>query len=441
MTTPTFALWHLRRAPPDAAALRETLFPGGVGVERVRSYRDWTRSDADVLVLRATDGTGLPTDDAFVRRLDLRALEGRRVLGIGSEAGRVFGAMGLEIGAGRAAGFASARPTVELERREGSGRVRSRVVACRGPARATGRRRWECEALFVPRDADDAGPIDVVARCASDPAYAAVAREMNYVFCGVSADVRRWTAEFRAAFRGLALDLAAAAPRPFARHEWPLTAPGDFDVRWSPTAPQRTFFFRFAEPVLFSAQLRVTGSESVEMLLAPDFGSDGMRACGGDDGETLHLVHPVLAREIRENRGRYWRLEVARFGGTAARARLRVDVVPGAVLDFGPDLRVPLEDPPRDAATVRKLVALLRDPDAARVARAAAALVAIGPPARRAVEAELARAGETPPFLRYLEGVRDPTDVDPSQVVDFVVRAMKDPRTRALATLLARIGS
>jgi hypothetical protein len=427
----TFATWHVPGAPRDAAALAETLGREGATVATVRSYEEWVRSNADVLVLRATDETGMPSHDEFLEGRDLRPLEGRRVLGIGGEAGRVFEAMGLEIGGGRTATFECSRPTVVFSPSDASRVPLAGPVAAFEWPPTKGRKTWDCEGLYVPRLGADPGPVEVVARCASDGDYAPLAREMNYVFCGVTADVRCWTAEFREALGTLARRLAASPLRPFVLSEWPVTPPGTYEMRLDgfPTNPGdhgRTFFFRFASPLLLSAELEVTGSEAVMLFLAPDFGPHGRGHDRVDGGEgTLRILHPVQAREIRANRGRYWRLKVVNFGRTPALCRLRVDLRPMAVVDLGPDLRIPIDDPPSDDATIRRLLALLGGDDRVLSKRAEAALVAIGSPVLPHLDAAFESTG------------RFASVDDPESAMEAVIEAMSDPADEWTQRLLA----
>jgi hypothetical protein len=98
---PTFAVWYAPGAPDDFATLRAVLGDGrGARVERFESATEWMASSADVLVLRGSDNWPpfpLGYDERHAPPDDYGPLKGRRVLGIGIDAGAAFEDLGLDI--------------------------------------------------------------------------------------------------------------------------------------------------------------------------------------------------------------------------------------------------------------------------------------------------------------------------------------------------------
>jgi hypothetical protein len=329
---PSIALWHVPGAPDDADALT-SLFRDGAGctVESMPTMRAWAASGADVLVLRGAAHTGCLVGDPFVAAHDFTVLRKRRVIGIGGEAARAFGALGLEIWNGHERKFSRARVAVVLQ-------AGGLVPASRAGKRITaftGGRDVACGALHLPAAGDLAPRLDVIARCASDPNYAPIARQGNFVLCGVGADARTWSDAFRALVGQLAIALAGRPPEETLPLEWPTDAPGAYDVELAPAcsvgAPyERTYRFRFDRPVRFAAEAELV-SGGATMLLFQDerMRTRVGRRLDGAAGEKLRIDLMLDAAAVGAARGRYWALDVSNFDTkSAARCRLTIRVAP-----------------------------------------------------------------------------------------------------------------
>lgn len=332
MRGPSIALWHVPGAPDDADALTSLLRDGAAcTVESIPTMRAWAASGADVLVLRGTAETGSLVDDPFLAAHDFSVLRKRRVIGIGSEAARAFGALDLEICNGHQATFS--RPRVAVVLQAGGLVPASRAGACI-TAFSDGRD-VGCGALHLPAAGDLAPRLDVIARCASDPNYAPIARQGNFVLCGVGADARTWSDGFRALVGQLAVALAGRPPEETAPLEWPLDAPGTYDVELAPAcsvgAPyERVFRFRFERPVRFVAEAELMAGEATMLLFRdePARSEVGQRLDGAA-GDKLRIDLVLDAAAIDATRGRYWLLAVSNFdASSAARCRLTIRVAP-----------------------------------------------------------------------------------------------------------------
>jgi hypothetical protein len=385
----SFAIWHLDDAPDDFDQFRDILAETGARVRSVESYEEWVGSPVDVLVLRGTDETGMRIGGParFPDGLDLEPLKGRRVVGIGGEAGRLFGRLGLELRDGHTATFERATGTVLLQRSalvspETSG---SSVVAFRGE------RTWGCEGLYLPGKAGRLGPVEVLARWADDRSYAPIARQQNYVFWAIPPDARAWTTEFRKTFRDVAVALAARPLERLALAEWDVTLPGTHVVEMKRSLfgsdVDRAFRFRFDEPLLFTAELEIERGDEVMLFFHAEQSGDDNSREDGKAGDTLRIAAAITAEDVRRNQGRYWVLRVSNFGLSSVRGTLRIDHPKDATLRFPDGLTFAITDPPRDAGTIDRLIALLSDRDAGVAVRAAAALQFVGPAAVPALKA------------------------------------------------------
>ena len=383
----SFAVWHLKDAPQDFEVLREMLSQGGGTVDSAPTYAEWVKSSADVLVLRGSDESGmLLGPDALMDGLTLEPLKGRRVVGIGGEAARLFGRLGLELRDGKTATFPRSKASVVLQPSallppETSG---TWVVVFDGS------REWECEGLFLP-GAEHLGPVEVLARWAGDRQYAAIARQQNYVLSALPADAASWTTDFRRTFQAAMFALAGRPVEPFTLAEWAVSPRGTHVVEMRRSLfgsdHRRTFRFRFDEPVLFTAELEVERGDAVTLLfLAEQSGDDNVRE-DGKAGDTLRIASAITAGDVRRNQGRYWSLSVSNFGLSSVRAALRVDWSKDATLRLADGSTLRVTDPPRDSGTIERLIALMFDPDPSVGMRAAAALEFVGASALPALEA------------------------------------------------------
>ncbi len=387
----SFAIWSLPGAPDDATVLRDVLAHGrGGDVRGCRFPDEWMASEADVLVLRATTDTAMPSRDRFLATHDFSALTRRRVLGIGGEAGRAFGALGLAIAGRNTATFPRRRPTMVLEK---CGVLPAQWCATTVLALES-EETIDSEALHIPPTSDLAPHVDVIARCASHPNYAVLARQLNHVFCGVGADAKRWTTEFRALIREVAFALAARPVEPFVLPTWDVAAPGLDEFDLSPGgsttgAYERSYRFEFELPVVFSAALDILASDATMLFLGAGRGHRDMRRLDGRTGDTLRTVVPITPDSIRANAGSYWQLRVVNFDPRAiGRYRLRIEYSRATEVRVADGVCVSMLHPQADAATISALIELLRAGDDETAARAEAGLVAVGRaalPALRAV--------------------------------------------------------
>lgn len=378
---PSIALWSVPSAPDDAEALKHVFEDGrATDVSVCRSMAEWCASDADLLLLRGTSRTGLPYRDAFLAAHDFTPLQGRRVLGIGGEAGRAFGALGLCIQAGLTATFRRTDPAIVL----GASGLVAPVMRGERVAVSTSAESVDLGGLHLPPTSDLLPFVDVVARCASDPNYAPIARQQKYVFCGVGSDARTWSESFCGIVRELAIALARRPLEDFSLPQWDVTPPGAIEFELASgsdaaSAHERAFRFQFERPTLISAELDIVQSGATMLAFHADHGHRDMRRIDGKAGGTLRTMVPIAPGSIRANRDRYWQLRVVNFdGGSGGRYRLRIAIEADAVVRFRDGLMVSMADPPSDAATIERLVDHLGSGDAETSARAEAALVIVG---------------------------------------------------------------
>ncbi len=389
----SFAVWYAPGAPDDFKALETMLTQGGTGtVRQYMTWSEWIGSKADVLVLRGFLGSPVPDD--------LEPLKARRVIGIGDEAGRTFDAMGLDLTHG--ATSVAEEPSVIL----GEGplvpreRAGERVVALREPVPLGAPEPIACDGVFLPEDEALATQVEALARWSHDPDYAPLTGQGNMVFCAIKPNLKVWTPAFRSAFRAIAVSLGRTPLQPFKLSEWDITPPGTYTFQLGIDGPGgppagRTYFFKFASPVVFSAELEMRQGGEVAL----DFrGQASDRAFDGrttQHGESLVLVMPLTEPSLTSNGQRYWELRVQNFDrATPVEATLRIAYESNATIRLPDGLEVPVQKPPRDASTIDRLIKHLASDEPTTVAKAIAALQLAGGNADTALDAAWETASE-----------------------------------------------
>lgn len=400
-----FGIFYAAGAPEDEEALMQVLGAGTSQVaRRFATFEEWAAADCDLLVFRGSDRVGLPNQGSsrvpWGHNLD--PLKGKRVLGIGWEAVHVFAKLALELRG--SATCESDRDSVVFQPNVlGGTTVRRRMEAFRAELLEGGRSKWTHEMLHMPPSGARAKKVEIIARPAMDDQYASLARQQNYVYCGISADVRTWTEPFRQAIHEVIDALRARPLEPFALAEHAVQAPGllDFTLpRTSLDGSRRTFYFRFERPTLFSAVLSQTGSRDTMLLFMAEQSESlrDMERLDGKSGETLRILIPITSECIRENEGRYWTLDVDNFDPwSPAKCTLRVDYVENASVQFPDGLTIAMANPPSDEKTIRTLIERLQSPDLDERLLAATALAIVGQPALpflQSVQASLAGRDE-----------------------------------------------
>jgi hypothetical protein len=415
---PRIVVWYLPGAPDDFVTLREILGAGdGCDVVAVQSMAEWIAPPADVLVLRGTTGhdpsfrgkslreqieaqmrdpdTARKRHEVLeARRAALAAagefpeLRGRRVLGIGEEAGQAFEALGLDIRAGATATFFRRAPAVLLGRSElVPAALRDSAIDVFDSPNEIG-----SEGLHFPRTSDVNDHVEVLARCVSSPNYAPLARQQNYVFCCVGADARTWTEPFRRVIQEITRGLSRRPLEPHALSEWPTASEGmhEFDLAQAGSVGEsydRELRFRFDAPVLLSVELDVADSEATMLLLHRDRGHGDMDRLDGKAPSTLLVHMPVTEGSIRANRDRHWIVKVVNFDPRhRGRYRLKITISRDARISFADGLFVSIAKPPADTETIEGLLDRLRSDDVDTSARAEAALAVVGSAAARTLE-------------------------------------------------------
>ncbi len=380
-----FAIWYAPAAPADGETLEAVLRgKGDASIRTYLSFREWAASDADVLVLRGCDETGvrIPDEGTIGGESDFTALQGKRVLGIGWESRRLFTAMGLEIE--NTASFERDRADVIVEGGSLLPDVkRSRIEAFDSSLRVGGKAKWRNEALHMPRWGYVATKVEALTRWADDDDYAPLARQQNYVYCGIAADVGTWTPPFRELVGQIGGVLRTRPLEPFSLVNWPATPPGSYEFTLTRGSRprdryERAFFFTFDKPVLFSARIQQEGSNAIMLFFSARKTRRSMERLDGKDGETLDLLIPITAECIRENGGRYWRLVVDNFDFSTARCKLRIDYGASDVVRFPDGLSVAMSSPPNHEKSIATLIERFRSPDLATRRLAHAALLIVG---------------------------------------------------------------
>jgi hypothetical protein len=414
-----YSVYYAPGAPTDQDPLVKLLSTGGAQQPRIfSSPSEWAASEADVYVLRGRDRRGglgpgaRPLSGNWVE-----GLRGKRVVGIGYEAMTVFTDLGLDLH--NAASLEDIGAVVTLRSPSRDIPARREVPVFEHDAEACGTDRERLSScLYVPPWSPITGHLDIPVRCSSKPRYAPLARQQIYLYCGVAADIRTWSKEFREVVRDAITHLRSQSLG-FIAPEWETSPPGTYGVNLgtfrTPTKPyEMDWFFRFSKPTLFSAELTHDGSGEVYLHLFAQRGTQvrGWRRVHA--GQTLRVLVPLTEACLRDNPGDYWRLSVSNFDGdreVTGELRIRHEV--DGVVQVADGLQVSMATPPTDPEVMRSLLEhLLKGDDATRLA-AEAGLIMVGKPALPALRvAESAEGATRPQRVRLLRVMHEIEDAD-----------------------------
>jgi hypothetical protein len=319
-------------APDDADALAALLHAGdeGARVDRPASLKGWMASPADVLVFRG--------DDRLQRRpwgADVRALEGRKVVGIGCDAAKMFESLGMELRFGhlapshaRTQSIAMVPSTLLPDAPSGQ-----EIVAFRdAPFLAYAH---DNVALHLPVGGHLRGAVEALALW-PNPNYAPLARQGNHVFLGIAVPIPSWTEPFRDAVARVLRALHDRPAEPFARARWDETEPGEETFTLAKGGDSeggytRSAFLRFANPVRLRARLEQEGSSAAMLLLAASRDSRTHERADGGSGASIAIDATIDADAVRRNADGWWELRATNFDPqNPARCTLHIAVDPAS---------------------------------------------------------------------------------------------------------------
>ena len=313
----------------DADVLSKILRPDSPGgVQVVRTVQQAINSKSEVLVFFM--GRWAPRLDAKA----IAALRERKIIGIGSGAAELFGALGLEInGDACVTGPRDRSPEVRIETGIGGSRHKGRkFVAFRLDEDQPLRGRDYNLAMFLPRKDEATNFVDTIARRSDDANYAPIVKQGNQVLVGLAAPPATWTPEYKSFFVDMANALVRQAPVPFSKAQWETTKPGEHEFQLAKGFStddlfSRRFHFRFTKPTTFSATLSHSGSANVVLvLLFESEDSERLTQMEARKGEELRIDADISAADVRRNEDAYWSLDVTNFDRAAgADCRLKIE--------------------------------------------------------------------------------------------------------------------
>jgi hypothetical protein len=218
------------------------------------------------------------------------------------------------------------------------------------------------------------------------------------ILWGIAVDARAWTEDLSVVFRRVALCLGHEEACTSALSEWHITAPGQFEFELAPArstkiACDRSFYFRFLQPTVFSADLEVEGGR-VRLFFRGQVSKRGASLVDVRAGKRVRFIQPLTERYLADNDGRYWVLDVSNLDGySPVKCALRVGYDDNVEFRFPTGLVATLSNPPSDEGAIEDLVRFACGEDVVLAAEASAVLKIVGaaaiPALRRASRALL----------------------------------------------------
>jgi hypothetical protein len=169
--------------------------------------------------------------------------------------------------------------------------------------------------MHLPPRSHLVSAVEAIARMERKPFYAPIVRQGNFVLFGLCAPPTSWTAPYRKCFRRI-IEALRARPEAATRSvQWPVTKPGRHPFTLERSGPRshssRTFYFKFARPVQFSATLDVEGSQKMMLFFRGERRGERHTRRKGGAGAPLALSLEIGAHDLRKIGTRHWRLDVS----------------------------------------------------------------------------------------------------------------------------------
>lgn len=174
----------------------------------VKSLADAAKADPGVLVV-------VMDRDAFgaVGDYDPKALKGRRVVGVGYGAAKLFGELGLDVHWGACAHGVAGEPRVRVQANDLLDATKYEAPFFMFDPVMLDTKNSHNDHVFGvfvgARRTDGHGPIDFIALQAQDPKYAVVARQGGHVLVCTEAPADKWSPPFRKFVRATGVALHA----------------------------------------------------------------------------------------------------------------------------------------------------------------------------------------------------------------------------------------
>lgn len=333
--TPRFVVYASEENSESAASLFRVLRDKN-RTERILkadSLEKAAASPAGVLVLYLPSNSKLDFEPATIE-----LLKKKKIVGIGTEAARLFGKMGLEINLGACAHSSKGPPDIQLTSSVLLGKPTSAVrmqVLNDTPDRNVDERSIDDFAMFLPARGKDAGVVDALARWADDPNYAPIVRQGNFILIGTSSPASHWSESFAKLIANTCRALHVRKLESFAKPTRDLQKPGIIEFKLAKSGSveesfEKIVYFRPTTPVKITAQLQHSGSESVMMLF---MGEDERRLHwtrrDAKLEEPLEIPIELTQQDLKDLGDGYWSLKVTNFGVNAeAKCKLTIKIDP-----------------------------------------------------------------------------------------------------------------
>lgn len=293
-----------------------------VRFEKAETMDKAIESDANVIVVVATGR--IRREGQFNWKLDkesLDSLKKRKVIGIGYGASQLFEDMGLEIHGGNVAHFRQQIPKVVIVPNElidphsVSGPIEVLKDSSLNEADLAG---LDVFAMHIPKAADEAKFVEVIARFENDKNYAPIVRQGNCILIGIPIQVPKWSKEYEHLIREICMNFHARHPEEFKVIERELAKPGEFKIdlaegRSTDSQSSKDFYFRFDKPTKLSFELTHSGSQGIMMMFRGGNGDDTIRR-DARDSAPLQIDVEISSEDIQEAGEKYWELHIVNFG-------------------------------------------------------------------------------------------------------------------------------
>ncbi|MDX1925333.1 MAG: hypothetical protein SFV81_02370 [Pirellulaceae bacterium] len=290
--------------------------------ERVETIEEAVASQADIIVL-AMPHRELPP----IAKETLESLKQRKILGIGEGAAKLFGQLGLFINeklyAGAGLPLDAMIPKSELLGEPATDETITVLTENSNAIRVNeaGERLRELSELFLPLN-NSAG-VDVIARDASNPNYALIARQGNCVLVGVASPATLWSKPYSQLIGDTCIALHRRKLEAFSKIRREVAQAGNYEFSLAPlNTVDKPFvkylYFQFSKPTILRAELEHSGSAAV-MLCTKSDRQDAFK------GETLTTIAEITSESIQQLGDDYWELDITNFDAKEeAKCKLKI---------------------------------------------------------------------------------------------------------------------
>jgi len=313
----------------ELEALCRQAAPGRFAVRTAATLEEALENDDSVLVTHLTHlvwrSNSLEFNDATVAKL-----RDRKIVAIGASADHLFECLNIPLcGCIHAHAYESidtcGTETERLKLRSTPVESVAGVSVCGKPHDI---------GLYAPKNGETAQHVEVLARNVEESNYAVIARYGNHVLVGTTADIPKWTDEYKRFIVDLLSTSQRAKHVPFSRPEWKSFSPGTYTselAEWHNADESSSVEYRFklTAPGPVTMHVRHSGSSCMALIfMGLDEKGERIHWMRKDarNGEELEIAIDISDEDIRRIESGFWEVMICNFDASA-RANYELELV------------------------------------------------------------------------------------------------------------------